>query len=114
MDKRKGTAEQIEKRRFWKEHIDTWRIGNLNQSQYCRRHGLKHQRFVYWKRKFSAAETSSVSLVEVSVPKIFQPPFHSSQASALKVAFGDKYKVEVAPGFDPVTLKEVLLTLGQL
>jgi hypothetical protein len=113
MGKRKATAAEIEKRRFWKKHIDAWRDGDLSQRQYCREHGLKYHRFIYWKEKFSATKAPSASLVEFSVPEMFRPPLHT-QTSALKVAVGDTYKVEVDPGFDPATLKEILFTLGQL
>lgn len=113
MGKRKARAAEVEKRRFWKKHIDAWRGGDLSQRQYCREHGLKYHRFIYWKKKFPATKASSVSLVEVSVPEMFQPSVHD-QTAALKVAVGGTYKVEVDPGFDPATLKEILFTLGQL
>lgn len=113
MSRRKATAEQIEKRRFWKAHIYAWQSGSLKQSQYCRDHQLQPHRFIYWKKKLTPAKASPVSLVEVSFPKPFQSPLNSP-AAPLKVVFGDKYKVEVAPGFDPVTLKEIILTLGQV
>ena len=114
MAKKTITAEEREKRRFWKHHIDSWRAGNLNQSQYCRQHQLNFHRFVYWKRKFTAQnQQSPISLVEVSVPNIFRAPNQGS-STPLKVAVGDRFKIEVAPGFDPVTLKQVILTLGQL
>ena len=113
MSKRKATAEQIEKHRFWKAHIDAWQAGNHKQSQYCRDHQLKPHRFIYWKKKFAPAKASPVSLVEVSFPKAFQSPLNIPLVP-LKVAVGDKYKVEVAPGFDPVTLKEIILTLEQV
>ena len=113
MDRRKATAAEIEKRRFWKKHIEAWKDSGLNQRQYCKHHQLKHHRFVYWKKKFISVKAPSVSLVELSVPKMFRPSRHA-QTTALKVAYGDMYKVEVDPGFDPVTLKEILFTLGQL
>ncbi len=113
MSKRKTTAEQLEKRRFWNEHIEAWKNSGLRQSEYCRRHQLKNHRFVYWKKKFARSKDTSVSLVEVSLPKIFQRPVQY-RPTALKVAVGDKYKVEVEPGFDPLTFKQVIHTLGQL
>lgn len=93
--------------------MDAWMSGCLNQSRYCRQHQLKLNQFIYWRKKFSPAPESSVSLVEVPLAKIFHPQKYSSSA-ALKVAVGDKYKVEVNPGFDPVTFKEIIVTLGQL
>ena len=114
MAKKTITAEQREKRCFWKHHIDTWSAGNLNQSQYCSRHQLNRHRFVYWKRKFSSQkQRPPICLVEVSEPNIFRAPNQGS-STPLQVAVGDRFKIEVAPGFDPVTLKQVIVTLGQL
>ena len=114
MAKKTITAEEREKRRFWKHHIDTWRAGNLNQSQYCRQHQLNFHRFVYWKRKFSSQkQRPPICLVEVSEPNIFRAPNQGS-STPLQIAVGDRFKIEVAPGFDPVTLKQVIVTLGQL
>ena len=70
MGKRKARAAEVEKRRFWKKHIDVWRDEEFSQRDYCLVHGLKYHRFVYWKEKFSAPKASSVSPVEVSVPEI--------------------------------------------
>jgi hypothetical protein len=111
MSKRKTTAAQRETQRFWKAHIDAWKVGRLKQSRYCRDHQLKLHQFIYWKKKFSQPIESPVSLVEISLPKLF--PLHARSA-ALKVAVGDNLKIEVDPGFDPATLKRLIVTLGQL
>jgi hypothetical protein len=73
MDRRKATAAEIEKRRFWKKHLDAWRDGEFTQREYCRQHGLIYHRFIYWKEKFTAPKAPPVSLLEVSVPEILRP-----------------------------------------
>jgi hypothetical protein len=104
---------KIEKRRYWKEHIEGWKACGLKQSEYCRRHQLKISRFTYWKRKLAPSSASPISLVQVALPEIFHSPVQC-RPSPLRVAIGDKYRVEVDQGFDPVTLKQLILTLGQL
>lgn len=113
MSKRKATVEQLEKRRFWKEHIETWRAGSLKQSQYCREHQLKMHRFIYWRKRFSCPGDTLISLVPVQISAGFKLPYEP-KPSALRLAVSDKYKIEVERGFDPATLKQLIVTLGQL
>ena len=113
MVKKKITPEQRAKRRFWENHIESWKAGGLSQARYCRNHQLKPHRFVYWKKKLLPAQASPVSLVELSMPQPVQLP-QRNQSAKLKVAIGDDFKVEVLPGFDPGTLREIISTLGQV
>jgi len=104
--------ELVEKRRYWKEHIDTWKCSDLKQSEYCRRHQLKVHRFVYWKNKFRKPKAPSTSFVQIYPPQILQS--HSvARPAPLRLLVGG-YKIEVNSGFDPVTLKQLVITLGQL
>ena len=50
-------AEQLEQKRiYWKQHIDSWQATGLTQTEYCRRHNLKHHQLVYWKKRFLKTE----------------------------------------------------------
>ena len=104
--------ELAKKRRFWKDHIETWKSGGLKQSEYCRRHQLKLHCFVYWKKKFRPVAEPGVSFVQVYPPQIFKSPT-SYRLSPLRLLVG-KYKIEVESGFDPATLKQLVVALGQL
>ena len=106
--------ELAEKRRFWKEHIDTWHAGGLKQSEYCRLHQLKLHRFVYWKKRFGskAAKDPAVSFVQVYPPQLLNNPV-GCPPSPLRLLVGD-YKIEVQSGFDPLTLKQLVHTLDHL
>ncbi|MGD9631653.1 MAG: hypothetical protein AB7H53_18795 [Hyphomicrobium sp.] len=42
---------------FWKEHLKAWRDSDLNQREYCERHGLALKRFGNWRVKFKDQET---------------------------------------------------------
>ena len=104
--------ELAEKRRFWKKHIETWQSGNLKQSEYCRRHQLKIHRFVYWKKKYKKPKLPGASFVQVYPPQVFKSPLHP-RPTPLRVLISG-LKIEVEPGFDPATLKQLVVTLGQL
>jgi transposase len=42
---------------FWKEHLKAWCDSDLNQREYCERHGLALKRFENWRAKFKDKET---------------------------------------------------------
>ena len=103
-----------DKRRYWKEHIDSWKASGLNQTQYCRRHDLKFSQFVYWRRKYHRRVETPVSLVRVALP---EANFHSlvpSPHKPLRVLVGADRRIEVERGFDPVALKQLIHVLEQL
>ncbi|MFZ2631689.1 MAG: hypothetical protein WA081_04315 [Desulfosalsimonadaceae bacterium] len=103
-------AEREEKRRFWKQHIEGWRVSDRTRADYCRRHDLLYHRFVYWKRKFQPV--SKPAFVEVKLspglcPKMLEP------ASFLRVSVS-RFQIAVDPGFDPEVLGRLVYTLEQL
>ena len=102
-------AAPAEKRSYWENHIATWQAGPLSQTEYCRRHDLKYHQFIYWKKRLCPARPASVSLIEVPV-SVHPSPLHS----ALKVDVGSGLRIEVEPGFDPVTLQQLIHVLRQM
>jgi len=112
MDSRGSYKEQLEeKRRFWKQHIEDWQAGCLNQTQYCRKHHLKVHRFTYWKKKFQPPEPSQ-PLIELKFPQALYPNM-SSPASPLRVLV-NRFPVSVDRDFDPLTLRQLIHTLEHL
>ena len=49
-------TEDLDKKKYWQEHVASWRVSNLSQAEYCRINGLRTYVFSYWKRKESKAE----------------------------------------------------------
>ena len=96
-------------RRYWQKQVETWRASGLAQAEYCRRNHLKVHSLLYWRKKFPRHDRHPVPFVQIKMPEKFQLP----QTTAIKIAVGD-CRVEVSPGFDPDTLKQIIHTLGQL
>lgn len=110
MTKKSRQAELEEKRRFWKQHIEDWRSSDLAQTEYCRRHDLLHQRFVYWKQKFQP--DSNPAFIELKFPAV-RYPMMSQPASPLRVSVS-RFQVAVDRDFDPATLCRLVSTLEGL
>ncbi len=105
--------ENIEKRRFWKEHIYNWQKGNLSQVEYCRKNDLIPHRFTYWKQRIVKQKETPVSLVQVNMQEKYNGN-PTPYASPLRLVFKNQFHIEIDRNFDPVTLKQLLLTLRQV
>ena len=101
--------EPGEKRRFWQEQIERQLQSKLTQAQYCDQNGLKIHQFTHWKYK-SPKKTNAVGVtfVPVPIPTINGKP---SAPAALNLITGAGYRIEVQPGFDPATLRQLIATL---
>ena len=40
-----------ERRAFWREHIEAWKLGNQSQKTYCAERGLSHSMFHRWRAR---------------------------------------------------------------
>jgi len=106
-------AEQLEqKRSYWKQHIECWQETGLTQTEYCRRHNLKHHQLVYWKKRFLTTE-SNVSFVPVKLEDLLDLPARHDRAS-LSLIINSQFKVEIRTGFDMQLLRQLIFALQGL
>ena len=112
--KEKTRAEQLtEIRAFWRKQIQDWQESGLPQVEYCRQNNLIPHRFTYWKQKLVKKTTEApVSLVQVNMKADFNAG--PAYTSPLRLVFNSRYHVEIDRGFDPVTLRQLVYTLGQV
>jgi hypothetical protein len=103
-------AEQLEQlRSFWKQHIDSWQATGLTQTEYCRRHDLKHHQLVYWKKRFLKSETN-VSFVPFKLADLLDIPSQPTQAF-LSLVINHHFRIEIRAGFDAQLLRQVIVAL---
>ncbi len=106
-------AEQLEqKRTYWKQHIDSWQETGLTQTEYCRRHNLKHHQLVYWKKRFLKIETG-VSFVPVKLDDLLDLPTQSDCA-ALCLAINKQLKIDNRDDFDQQLLRQLIFDVRGL
>ena len=103
-------AEQLEqKRTYWKQHLESWQKTGLTQTEYCRRHNLKHHQLVYWKRRYLETETEA-SFVPLRLEGLLDIPVQANRAS-LCLVINDHFKIEVRAGFDAELLRQLIFAL---
>ena len=54
---RYSSVKCLELKFFWREHLKAWRDSDLNQREYCERHGLALKRLGNWRTKFKDKDT---------------------------------------------------------
>ena len=94
-----------ERRAFWQEHLAQWQASGMSQVVYCRQQGLKLAQFGYWKKRLLPVRSADAAAGFVTVQM-------TSAGVSLAVVLNARLRVEVYPGFDPVTLRAVIQTLS--
>ena len=103
-------GNRVEKRGYWEDQIRRWQESGLTQLAYCRLHEVNYHRLVYWRKQLSQG-TSPSSLVEVSLNR---PPHDENLHDiSLRLLIGNRYRIEVARGFDPDVLHQLIYVLEQ-
>ena len=102
-----GDGSGVEKARFWRRQLTSLARSGESQRGFCARKGLSCERLKYWKRKF-AESAEEVSLVEVPTPILRAAEDCAETKAAVTVIVGQRYRVEVAAGFEAAALSRVL------
>jgi hypothetical protein len=102
-------AKRAEKSHYWEDQIRRWRESGLTQNSYCRLNKINRHRLVYWRKRLSEGASPS-SLVEISLNR---PPHENLPDSPLRLLIGSRYRIEVARGFDPDVLHQLIYVLEQ-
>jgi len=110
MERETRQAELAEKRRYWEEQVQCWRGSGLSQKEYCRQNQLPENRLTYWKKRFTKVE-APVSFVQVQFGGDGRSKINLSQGSGLRLIVGKKHEIEVARGFDPHVLWQLIHVL---
>ena len=102
-----GRARDVEKERQWRRRIDQRRASGLSVRAFCAQHSLSSASFYHWRRLLERRAAEQSAFVPVQVVADAVPV----QAGALEVVLADGRTVRVAPGFDAVTLRQLLTVL---
>lgn len=107
--------QQLErKRKYWREQIINWQDSELSQIEYCRRHELVYHRFVYWREKFAPKPAASFSIVEVPMSAIKLATERLPRPTPIRVCLDEDLGIDILPGFDPLTLQQIVIALRGL
>ena len=107
--KSRVSKRQVERQR-WLEHVNAWQGSDLTQKAFCQAHQLGYASFRRWRGIFKAEPAKVVE--SPSEPVRFLPVnIKDPLASTLQIHLQDGLHIEVAPGFNPQLLKQVIQVL---
>ena len=96
-------------RRFFQKHLEHWRQSQLSQKEYCLQNEIISHRFTYWEKRLADDQTGPIF---VPVPLVQN--FSESATSRIDLIITSGFKIQVGPGFNPVTLKQLIHTIQSL
>jgi len=79
-----------DKKRFWQEHIHSWKRSGLSQSAYCRHHAIKYRQWSYWKKRLTQLEISA-TFVPVDLSEIRR----TVCAQVIRVVTPNGFRIEI-------------------
>jgi hypothetical protein len=94
-------------REFWARHVERWRVSELTQAAYCRRHRLLKGTLGYWACKLKKPKTSRTQLVEVGRTEAKG----QAQRSPIELVVERRYLLQLWPGMEPGHMRDVLAVL---
>jgi hypothetical protein len=103
-----GRARDERKERQWRRWIGEWQASGLSARTFCERRGLTVASFYAWRRVFQWRDAEKAAFVPVQLVA----DAVLTQSSAVEVVLSDGRTVQVAPGFDAATLRQLLAVLG--
>ncbi|ERJ12623.1 IS66 family insertion sequence element accessory protein TnpA [Haloplasma contractile] len=102
-----------ELRSIWEERISDYKNSGLSMKKWCDKNSLKLHQLQYWIRKYKNQEAvNSTSTKWVKVDE--EPKVNSHKNDHLIQLRLNDYTIDVHPGFDSQTLKEVIQVLSSL
>ena len=105
MKKSRRSDENV---KYWRSHIEAYRLSGLSQREYCRQNKISYWSFNPWKRRL---ELNNKKLQEVPSNVIESISLENKK---IEIILGDRIKISIPPGFSEETLRDVLRILGVL
>jgi hypothetical protein len=92
---------------LWRQRRREYLQSGLSRKAFCERHGIKKTTLDYWFARTREPEKAK-GFVELRPEPTGRPN------TPLAVVVADKYRIEIADGFDHGLLAEILAALGRL
>lgn len=106
----RSVSKRQSERQRWLERINAWQDSGLTQKAFCQAHQLGYATFRRWRGIFKAEAAKTAGPTRESVrflPVIVQETI----PTPVTIHLQDDLRIEVAPGFNPQLLQQVIEVL---
>jgi hypothetical protein len=104
-----GKPRDVRKEQHWRGWIQRWQQSGLSVRDFCDRHHLALPSFYAWRRVLQQRDAAAGVFVPVRVIADAPPV----AASGIEVVLAGGRRLQVSPGFDPATLRQLLTVLEE-
>jgi hypothetical protein len=104
-----GRPRDLRKEQQWRQWLQQWQHSGLTVRAFCARHRLPEHRFYAWRKRLRQRPAAPAPFLPVHV--LDEP--QAQAAHALEVVLAGGRRLGVAPGFDPRTLRQLLVVLEE-
>jgi hypothetical protein len=105
-----GKPRDSRKEQQWRRWLRQWQKSGLSIRAFCALHGLSQPSFYAWRREIQQRDATAEAFVPVQLVGREEP----SNTSRFEVLLTGGRTLWVAPGFDPVTLRQLLAVLEEV
>ncbi len=99
---------------LWSAHVEAWRQSGVSQAEYCRKNGLSHHQFGYWKKKFTDKEKSAQCSAFVAIPIQHRTAPASDQSDSGLTIKVSGITIRLATRFSAVAFRRAMTVLQEV
>lgn len=99
--------------RTWKKRINDYRVSGLSMKKWCETHDLKLHQLQYWNKKFKKEDLAPKPLSQWIPVQLEKPNDNQNSEDSIQLKVGPGI-IDVKPGFDPMSLKNLVKVLMDL
>ena len=98
---------------LWQQHIEGWETSGLTQGIYCQQHAISLASFGYWRTRLKRMQPDKKGR-EIEARFLAVQLMSTQHDPLLTLRTPQNVSIDVAGGFDPQLLKEVLQVLDTI
>ena len=91
----------------WRAVVGKQTTSGMSAAAFCREHHIRFHQFYWWQRRFKRENSKDKRSGFLQLV-----PFSKSQRSGICIRLNNGVFIEVEQGFDPLTLRSVIATIG--
>lgn len=103
----KTRKEQLDRHKYWENHVKSFRKSGLSQRDYCKRNNISYWSFNPWKRKI---ETSGILEFQQIPAEIIQS--QTSGDKNIQIIIHNRLRITIPHDFSENALRKILQIVG--
>jgi transposase-like protein len=101
-----------EKAKHWEAIFTEQASSEMSIAAFCRERDIRPTQYYWWRRRLKSDKSQS-DATEGFIELLSASGHTSTSSSGIKLIYDNRFSLQLDPGFDPTTLKQVLAVLTE-